>query len=149
MNYRLYFSVPTFSLERDGFPMIDDFDYWIPLMEYFLKSSDTIEIHSWYDEKQVIDEISCFSNLTEIPTKHKLTYYKGNLTPDIAEYILRNNVTNKGRLKWFSIFLSKDGHSIFNSEHWGTEFFAHSVNQNDISFIRSIMPRDTNFHKPY
>ena len=148
MNYRLYFSVPTFSLD-DGFQMTDNYEYWIPLMESFLKGSDTIEIHSWYDEKQVIEEISYFSNLTKIPTALKLSYYKGNLTPEIAEHILRNNVTNNGRLKWFSIFLSKDGQSIFNSEHWGTEFFAHTVNENDISFIKSIMPKDTNFHKPY
>ena len=149
MNYRLYFSVPTFSLENDGFPITYDYDYWFPLIEYFLKGSDTIEIHSWYDEKQVIEEISYFGILRKYQTEHKLIYYKGNLIPEIAEYILRNNVTNKGRLKWFSIFLSKDGQSIFNSEHWGTEFFAHAVNQNDISFIRSIMPKDTNFHKPY
>ena len=149
MNYRLYFSVPTFSLENDGFPMTGTYDYWLPLMEYFLKGSDTIEIHSWNDEKQVIEEISCFSNLMEIPTEHKLTYYKGKLTPEIAEHILRNNVTDNGRLKWFSIFLSKDGKSIFDSGHWGTEFFAHSVNQNDISFIKSVMPTDTNFHKQY
>lgn len=44
MNYRLYFSVPTFSLEDNGFPMTDNYEYWIPLMEYFLKGSDTIEI---------------------------------------------------------------------------------------------------------
>ena len=73
MNYRLYFAVPTFSLdESDGFPMTDNYDYWIPLMEYFLKGSDTIEIHSWYDEKQVIEEIIYLSNLTEKPTEHKL-----------------------------------------------------------------------------
>lgn len=149
MNYRLYFSVPTFSLEDNGFPMTDNYEYWIPLMEYFLKGSDTIEIYSWYDEKQVIEEISYFFNLTKIPTEHKLSYYKGNLIPEIVEHILRNNVTNNGRLKWFSIFLSKDGQSIFNSEHWGTEFFAHTVNKNDISFLKSIMPKDTNFHKPY
>lgn len=141
--------MPTFSLENDGFPMTDNYEYWIQLMEYFMKGSDTIEIHSWYDEKQVIEEISYFSNLTKIPTEHKLSYYKGNLIPEIVEHISRNNVTNNGRLKWFSIFLSKDGQSIFNSEHWGTAFFAHTVNKNDISFIKSIMPKDTNFHKPY
>ena len=148
MNYRLYFAVPTFSLdESDGFPMTDNYDYWIPLMECFLKGSDTIEIHSWYDEKQAIEEIIYLSNLTEIPMEQKLTRYKGNLTPKIIDYILRNNITTNGRLKWFSIFLSKDGQSIFSSEHWGTEFFAHFVNKNDISFIKSVMPKDTNFHK--
>jgi len=149
MNYRFYFSVPTFPAENDSFPMTDNYEYWIPLMGYFLKGSDNIEIHSWYDEKQVIEEISYFSNLKKIPTEHNLSYYKGNLIPEIVEHILRNNVTNNGRLKWFSIFLSKDGQSIFNSEHWGTEFFAHAINKNDISFIKSIMPKDTNFHKPY
>ncbi|KQL33691.1 hypothetical protein [Psychrobacillus sp. FJAT-21963] len=147
MNYRLYFAVPTFTFdENDSFPMTDNYVYWIPLMEYFLKGSDTIEIHSWYDEKHVIEEIIYLSNLTEIPTEHKLTCYKGKLNPIIVEHILRNNVTTNGRLKWFSIFLSKEGQSIFSSEHWGTEFFAHAVNKNDISFIKSIMPNDTNFH---
>lgn len=148
MNYRWYFYVPTFSFENDRFPMTDHYEYWIPLMEYFLKDSDTIEIHSWYDEKEVIEETGYFTNLTEIPTEHKLTCYKGNLTPEIVEHILRNNVTNNG-IKWFSIFLSKDGKSIFSSEHWGTEFFAHAVNKNDISIIKSIMPNNTNFHEPY
>ena len=54
MNYRLYFAVPTFTFdENDSFPMTDNYVYWIPLMEYFLKGSDTIEIHSWYDEKHI------------------------------------------------------------------------------------------------
>jgi hypothetical protein len=44
-------------------------------------------------------------------------------------------------------FLSKNATTIFHSEHWGMEFFAPNVNEKDIAFIKSVMPKETNFNQ--
>jgi|GEM_PF-6912216 len=38
------------------------------------------------------------------------------------------------------------GKIIFSTEHYGTEFHAAGVDDNDIAFIRSILPEDAILH---
>ncbi|HER2025548.1 hypothetical protein LCL90_23140 [Bacillus infantis] len=138
MNYQLYFSLPVYEKA----------DYWVPLMKYFLVQSNTIEIHCWNEEKGIVKETqTMFKGSFEISKEYNLTLFKGNLTPDVVDYLLINNVNVEGKIKWFSIFLMNNATTIFHSEHWGNEFFAPNVNKKDIAFIKSVMPSGTNFHQ--
>lgn len=107
MNYQLYFSL--FVYEK--------IDYWVPLMKYFLLQSDTIEIHCWNEEKVVEETKSMLKGSFEIISENNLTIFKGNKVPDVVDYLLCNNVDIEGKIKWFSIFLSKNATTIFHSEH--------------------------------
>lgn len=140
MIYKLYFSVSNMD-ERN--------DYWVPLMNYFLAQSDNIEIHCWSEEEVVVEETkSILKGSFEIILENNLTIFKGNVAPDLVNHLLWcNNVNVEGKIKWFSIFLSKNATAIFSSEHWGTEFFATNVDEKDIAFIKSVMPKETNFHQ--
>ncbi|MCM3358735.1 hypothetical protein [Psychrobacillus sp. MER TA 171] len=139
MIYQLYFSIS----DEDG-----KMDYWVPLMNYFLSQSDTLEIHCWNEEEVVIEETkSMLEDSFEIIMENNLTIFKGNKALDIVNHLLSNNVNVEGKIKWFSIFLSKNSTTIFHSEHWGTEFFAPNVNEKDIAFIKSVMPIETNFNQ--
>ncbi|MER2261495.1 MAG: hypothetical protein ABS934_05720 [Psychrobacillus sp.] len=139
MIYQLYFSIS----DEDG-----KMDYWVPLMNYFLSQSDTLEIHCWNEEEVVIEETkSMLEDSFEIIMENNLTVFKGNKVLDIVNHLLSNNVNVEGKIKWFSIFLSKNSTTIFHSEHWGTEFFAPNVNEKDIAFIKSVMPKETNFNQ--
>ena len=139
MIYQLYFSIS----DEDG-----KMDYWVPLMNYFLSQSDTLEIHCWNEEEVIIEETkSMLEDSFEIIMENNLTIFKGNKALDIVNHLLSNNVNVEGKIKWFSIFLSKNSTTIFHSEHWGTEFFAPNVNEKDIAFIKSVMPIETNFNQ--
>lgn len=138
MKYQLYFSLYEY----------EKIDYWVPLMKYFLLESDTIEIHCWNEEKVIVEETqSMLKGPFEIITENNLTIFKGNKAPDVVDHLLFNNVDIEGKIKWFSIFLSKNASTIFHSEHWGMEFFAPNVNEKEIAFIKSVMPIETNFNQ--
>ena len=138
MIYQLHFTVSEYEKN----------DYWVPLMNYFLVQSDTIEIHCWDEEEEVVEETkSMLKNSFETVTENKLTIFKGNKALDVVNHLLFNNVDTEGKLKWFSIFLSENTTTIFHSEHWGREFFAPNVNEKDIAFIKSVMPNETNFNQ--
>lgn len=98
MNYQLYFSLPVYEKA----------DYWVPLMKYFLVQSNTIEIHCWNEEKGIVKETqTMFKGSFEISKEYNLTLFKGNLTPDVVDYLLINNVNVEGKIKWFSIFFNE------------------------------------------
>lgn len=138
MIYQLHFTVTEY----------ENIDYWVPLMNYFLSKSDTIEIHCWNEEEVVVEETkSMLKGSFETMEEDDLTIFKGNIALDVINHLLFNNVEIEGKIKWFSIFLSKNAITIFHSEHWGREFFAPNVNEKDIAFIKTIMPEDTNFNQ--
>lgn len=138
MIYQLHFSVSEY----------ENIDYWVPLMNYFLSQSDTIEIHCWNEEEVVVEETkSIVKGSFETIIENELIIFKGYKTIDVVNHLLFNNVDIKGKVKWFTIFLSKNDTTIFHSEHWGMEFFAPNVNEKDIEFIKSVMPIETNFNQ--
>ena len=140
MNYKLHFEIPV--VEENG-----ENDYWVPLMKYFLDQSDNIEIHCWSVERALIEEMeSRVKESYEISTENGMTIFKGNKTVEMLDYLF-TNLNRNSDIKWFSIFLKKNKTSIFSSEHNGTEYFADMVNEKDIKFIKSIMPKRTSFNK--
>jgi hypothetical protein len=143
MKYQLHFTIPPFPD-----PMPENQEYWVPLMKYFLEKSDTIDIHCWNEEKEVIKETKAlFQEEPELPEDMELTIFRGILTDDISHHLLYNYIVETENIKWFSIFLSKGDTTMFHSEHWGTEFFAPNLSDEEISYITLVMPKDTNFNQ--
>ena len=143
MKYQLHFTIQAFPDT-----MLENYDYWVPLMKYFIQKSDTIEIHCWNEEKEVIQETKAFfQDDPELPEDMELTIFQGILTEDISHHLLYNHIAEMENIKWFSIFFSKGDTTMFHSEHWGTEFFAPNISEEEISFITSVMPKDTNFNQ--
>lgn len=150
MKHNLQFTIPTFTEEFDVFPIPDNekYDYWVPLLKKFIEQSDTIEIHCWNDEKDHINEMTLlFKGVSKIVNEGNITVIKGKITDDISNHVLYDNVKTNGKLKWFSIFLSRNNTPVFQSEHWGTEFFAPNLGDDDIANIKSMTPADTNFYQ--
>ncbi|MFN7249824.1 MAG: hypothetical protein ACK4M9_03445 [Anaerobacillus sp.] len=147
--YNLYFAVETFS-ELDSstpLPINKNYDYWAPLIKHFLNKSDTIEIHCWNGEGEVIKELtSLHKNSFEIVVDECLTIFKSQLNSSIIEFLLCDFLNDSNQFKWFSLFLSYGTKPIFDSGHWGTEFFSPAATKNDIEFIKQVMPVDTNVH---
>lgn len=150
MKYKLHFTISAYTKELDTFPIPENenYDYWVSLIRNFIKHSDTIEIHCWNDEEDVIKEMAIlFNGSSKIITEGKITVIKGSLTDNVSNYLLNESIKTSGRLKWFSIFLSKNNTSVFQSEHWGTEFFAPCLSEEDIAYIKLLTPTGTSFHQ--
>lgn len=80
MIYQLYFSV------SDEYEKID---YWVPVMNYFLLQSDSIEIHCWNEEEVVVEETkSMLKGSFETITENNLTIFKGNKALDVVKHLL-------------------------------------------------------------
>ena len=117
-------------------------------MEYFLAKSDLFEIHCFDEETAAIEELSSdLPGLFDIDRKQGMTIFSGLLTLEIAEYLMSRHVSAKGKLKWFSVFLSRGEQHIFSSEHWGTEFFVPDITDEDLLFIKHVAPDDTLFNE--
>ncbi len=149
MVYQMAFHITEhIDLEGESFPLQESYTYWTTLMEHYLKQADTVEIHCWNEETEVIEETrSQFRDSFIISREGGLTRFEGSVTAEVADHLLHNHLHKGGRLKWFTIFLSKAGEAIFHSEHWGTEFFTPHVTQQEIEFIKSVMPEETSYNQ--
>lgn len=145
-KYNVHFE-RTSNFSRDKYGHLpSDYIYWIPLMNYFLNYSDAIEIHCWNEDDKVIKEIrKKIGNDTVCKIEGNLTIFSGVQTIQITRYLTHNHLNEHNQLKWFSVFLSKNGFSFFNSEHYGTEFVGFGLDKKQVKSIYKIMPKDTNF----
>lgn len=154
MEYVLYYNVtiniPVYTDANSTFPkpVGENYDYWFPLLKFFLTKSDTIEIHCWNEEIDTINEIqSLYNSKMEMVREENLTIFKLIKSIITIDYLLNNNVNINGELKWFTINLEKFMKPMFHSGHWGTEFFIPNVTKEDIVFIKSIIPRQAILHE--
>ncbi|WP_407268553.1 hypothetical protein [Radiobacillus sp. PE A8.2] len=109
-----------------------------------MKLANTIEIHCWNEETEVIEEIkSLFQHSLESTLEENMTIFKGSSNPRIDDYLLDRHE----KIKWFSLFLYKDSSSIFHAGHWGKEFYSPKASDDDIAFIKSVMPAETIYHQ--
>lgn len=144
LKTQLQFELTEFADER--VPAGGNYDYWLLLMEYFLAKSDLFEIHCFNEETETIEELtSSLPGLFDINVKQGMTIFSGLLTLDIAEFLITHHVNRKKKLKWFSVFLSREEQHVFSSEHWGTEFFVPDITEEDLVFIKHVTPEDARF----
>lgn len=92
MQNNIYFHIPSYSGEYISSVVLLEigYDFWGPLLEYFLVKSDTIEIHCWNVEIDSIEEItSLFKGNIEIRKEGELTIFIANNSPSFSEYLLK------------------------------------------------------------
>lgn len=150
MHSNLVFNILTYTDDESTYPkpLFGNYEYWNPLLEHFLKGTDTIEIHCWNDEIETISEIkTLFQNKLEIVKEENLTIIKGHKYPALSDYLMDNYLSKRGEFKWFTVNLNKDMVSIFHSGHWGTEFFVPNVLKSDVALIESVIPEETSLHQ--
>ncbi|MGY6212269.1 hypothetical protein ACXEO8_20045 [Cytobacillus firmus] len=149
MNKNLVFHIPTYTKHNSAFPkpLNDNYGYWVPLINFFLPKSDTIEIHCWNEEIEIINEIKRFNiNKFEMQDEN-ITIFKGMKFCILSDYLLNKNLDEKGNFKWFTVNLNYKGEPVFHSGHWGTEFFVTNAKEKDIEIIKSAIPTGTNLYQ--
>jgi hypothetical protein len=150
MLFNLFFNLPVYTKEESTFPIPEneDYSYWNPLMKYFLDKADSVEFQCWNEEVETINELkSLFIQALEIVLEENLTIFKGPVTPALSNYLLLNFLNERNELKWFTVNLGDGEKEVFHSGHWGTEFFASAVIEEDIAYIKGVTPVETGFHQ--
>lgn len=146
----LSFFIPIYTEDSSiiAKPVKGNYDYWIPLLEYFLKKSNFIEIHCWNEEMEIIEQIkSLHKNELEVNQKENITIFKGRKSSILSDYLLNNYQNKIGEFKWFTVNLENGTEHVFHSGHWGTEFFVPNVMEEEIAFIKGITPIETSFYQ--
>lgn len=148
VEFNLAVTIPSYTEVNSTFPKPDnkDYNYWIALIKHFVTKSDTIEIHCWNEETEIIGEItSLFTGEFEMVIEEKLTFFKGTISPSLVDYLLNKSVNNNGELKWFTINLERFMLPVFHSGHWGTELFIPKITKEDTAFIKRVTPEESEF----
>lgn len=150
LQSNINFNIHISTAHNSNFPrpVNENYDYWVPLLNYFLAKSDTIEVHCWNEETESIEEInSLHKEEIETVKKENLTIFKGKNKAALSDFLLYNTMNKNGEFKWFTVNLNKDLVSVFHSGHWATEFFVPNVTEKDIGFIKGIIPAETDFRQ--
>lgn len=123
-------------------PENEDYGYWLLLMDRFLKTANQIEIHCWNEELEAMEGLE--SHLQ----KHEeglYTVFSGEMSLALNQLLTEEYLDSNGEFKWFSVFLSSNGTTVFTAEHWATEFFVPDISKETELYIRKIMPAETSF----
>ena len=142
MSYKIHFEITAYRYVSPEIEIPIDHNFWKPLMLYFLRKSDSFRIDCWKSESEAITWILKFASLQDKQSNPNMTLISGELSDEFINTLLNDAYDSFGRIRWFSVFLKKDGTNIFSSEHYGTEFFANSVSKDDLNYIESLLPKD-------
>ncbi|WP_043932100.1 hypothetical protein [Bacillus sp. EB01] len=147
MRTNLYFSIPTITDEHSTsiMPYTLKYDYWQPLVNFFIPKADTIEIHCWNEEEQILTKLKNFFLDGKIEYQENLTIFKGNLDPGLEELVVNHFSGTDSTLKWFTLNLLHSETLVFHSGHWATEFFVSEANDKDMEPLVRIMPKGTDW----
>lgn len=169
-----HFGITKFK-EVSGVMVPLSYHHWKLLILYFALRSTAFRVDCWSTEIDAINSIKPFANRMDMQNNENQDLVlcisealigslpwtiSENVNPgDSGKALLSGEITKKfinalindcfdryGRVKWFSIFFMDNGKIVFSAEHYGTEFHAADIDDNDIAFIRSILPGDAIFH---
>ena len=123
-----------FNVSVDIVPSINT---WKQLIQYFIQKSDKIVIQSWNYENEIRKKIKPYN--FDHKTIGNITLSSINLTSDLINDILIL-INESTTIEYFSIFLSRKEKTFFYAEHYGKEYHILDINNEDLEFIKSIIP---------
>ncbi|WP_143094042.1 hypothetical protein [Caldicoprobacter faecalis] len=62
--------------------------------------------------------------------------FVGEITEEFIFELMYNPFDEEDKIKWFSIFLMDGDKFVFSSEHYGSEFAAEGLTEDEIEYIR-------------
>lgn len=172
-NHQVHFSITKFK-EVSGVMVPLNYNHWKPLILYFAAKCTSFQVNCWISDLEAIDSVKPFANHVNVqdnnnkdlslpfsealadlfpgwtinispPGSSVIVSQTGEITNEFINTLTNNCFDQYGRIKWFSINFCLNGKIIFYAEHNGREFHALDVTDNDIAFIRSILPKDVVF----
>lgn len=140
-QYAAHFEISHGIQTPKGIVIPNNYDFWTPLMSYFIKKSTHFRIDCWINEKEPIDRAKDFGSIIDTDIKN-MKIFEGKITDDFIKELIYNPFDDEGKIKWFSIFLMKGEEDVISSEHYGREFATGWLGKEDINYISSIIPKE-------
>ncbi|HEY8422495.1 MAG TPA: hypothetical protein VIL05_12270 [Thermoclostridium sp.] len=128
-----------------GMNVPDDYGFWEPLMSYFIKKCTHFRIDCWIEETAAIERAKIYGENIDICVNN-MKAFTGEITGQFISELLQEPFDDEGKIKWFSVFLMDGDKHIFSSEHYGSEFAAMYLTEEDVEYVRSVMPEDFYLH---
>lgn len=144
-KYSTHFEVVQGRVTKRGTIIPANYDFWEPLISYFIKKCTHFRIDCWNDEEVAINSAKVFGETLETDITN-MKVFVGEITEEFIFELMYNPFDEEGKIKWFSIFLMDRDKFVFSSEHYGSEFAAEGLTEDEIEYIRSIIPEDFHFH---
>lgn len=145
--YNIHSEITDFAEARSGIHIAADYSFWIPLIRYFLKEADEFEIHCWEDEQEAVEEIGAELQDAACRKEGKVLIFSGVLSDEAKAFCQSRALDEDGNLKWFSVFLHRNGKELFTSEHYGTEFVGYGLNRQQREFFERALPKGSSFNE--
>ncbi|TCO67709.1 hypothetical protein [Marinisporobacter balticus] len=121
------------------------YDFWKPLIDYFIKRCNKFRIDCWYEEVEGIQRAQLFGESVQSDINN-MKIFEGQITEQFIKELIEHPFDKEGKIKWFSIFFMNDKDMILSSEHYGSEFSTGWITDEDIEFIRCTIPKEFCFH---
>ena len=146
-QYNVCFSViENLKYNSDGFPFASSYDFWTPLVLWYLKDCDTIRFDCWIDDENAISRVLPYAKKIDKKSIPYMTIVCLDITIEVVEDLIKNPLDDEQKIAWFSVFLEKEGRIIFSSSHYGIELSVSGVNEQELEFLRSLITPDFSFH---
>lgn len=144
-KYSVHFEISRGRKTKSGVLVPVNYDFWEPLLSYFIKKCTNFRIDCWKDEETAIARVEVFGNIFDTDIDN-MKVFTGKITEEFTFELIHNPFDEEGKIKWFSIFLMDEDKHVISAEHYGSEFAAECLTEEDIEHIRSVIPKDFHFH---
>ena len=144
-KYSVHFEISRGRKTKSGVLVPANNDFWEPLLSYFIKKCTHFRIDCWIDEETAIKRAEVFGKILDTGIDN-MKVFTGEITEEFIFELIHNPFDEEGKIKWFSIFLMNGDKYVFSAEHYGSEFAAECLTEEDIEHIRSVIPKDFHFH---
>jgi hypothetical protein len=144
-KYFVHFEILQGRKTKSGMLVPTNYDFWEPLLSHFIEKCTHFRIDCWLDEATAIARAKIFGKILDTGVDN-LKVFTGEITEEFIFELIHNPFDDEGKIKWFSIFLIDADRYVFSVEHYGSEFTADCLTEEEVEYIRSIIPEDFNFH---
>jgi len=144
-KYSVHFERLKGRKTESGILVPTNYNFWEPLLMYFIKKCTHFRIDCWADEETAISRAEIFGEILDVGIDN-MKVFTGEITEEFIFELIYNPFDGEGKIKWFSIFLMAGDKYVFSAEHYGSEFSAECLTEDEIEYIRSIITEDFHFH---
>lgn len=144
-KYSIHFEISQGRKTKSGMIVPINYNFWEPLIFLFVKKCTCFRIDCWIDEETAIKRAEVFGRVLDTGIDN-MKVFTGEITEEFVFELIYNSFDEEDKIKWFSIFLMDGEKYVFSAEHYGTEFAAECLTEDEIEYIRSILPEDFHFH---
>ncbi|MEZ4768843.1 MAG: hypothetical protein R2844_10520 [Caldilineales bacterium] len=116
-------------------------EHWPPLVRHFGARCNRFRADCWARDAALLDVFRPYAD-DESPPGANPAIIVGRLSPELLEIILREPFDSDGGVKWFTLMLMQDDEISLSSAHNGAEIRLTGVSDEEMAWVRSILPDD-------